>query len=176
MKSQNAIDASESDSSDGEYEPSYDIGVLYVDAIKAREVPADVKFHTSKSSTIRGKIDTSAMVTCMPLSMLNEIGLSKNDFGPSNARLRGVTGTDMVNHGKLTVRVSCNDQTDKVKILVTKLGNELILGLNFCKLFNLVAIADTCIQRKITLQQEVEAVHITEKSEVNYGTLRQKWK
>ena len=176
VKSQNAIDASQSDSSDGELEPSYDIGVLSVAAIEVREVLTDVKFHTHKSSTIGGKIDTGTMVTIMPLCMLNEIGLSKNDLGPSKARLRGVTGTDMMNHGELTVRVSCNDKTDKIKILVTELGNELILGLNFCKLFNLVAISDTCIQRKITLQQQVEAVHITEESEVNYGTLRQTWK
>ena len=108
--------------------------------------------------------------------MLNEIGLSKNGLGPSNARLRGVTRTDMVNCAELTVRVSCNDQTDKIKILITELGNELILGVNFCKLFNLVAIADTSIQRKISLEQQVEAVRITKESEVNYGTRRQKWK
>ena len=173
---QNAVDASESDSSDEEYEPSYDIGVLSIDAVKAREVLADVKFHTQKPGTIRGKINTSAMVTCIPLYMLNTTGLSQRDLAPTNACLCRVTGTDTMNHGELTVKVSCNDHIDKVKILVTELGTELILGFNFCRLFDLVAIGDTCIQRKVTLQQQVEAVHITEESEVNYTTLKQKWK
>ena len=112
------------------------------------------------------------MATCMPVSKLKEIGLTQQDLKPSNAHLRGVTGTDMKTCGELMIKATCNDSTHIIKILVTKLGTELILGLDVCKLFNLITIADTCIQRNITVDEQVEAVHITDEKGVNYTELK----
>ena len=43
-------------------------------------------------------------------------------------------------------------------------------------LLKLVTIADTCIQRRVTVDDEqVTAVHITDETDVNYTQLKQKW-
>ena len=178
QKSQNAVAVANASSDDEEYTPSFDMDVVSISRVKdeAREVPADVEFHTRKLAVVKGKVDTGAMVTCMPLGLLSNIGLCHSDLKPSTAKLHGVTGTDMNTHGELNVRATCNDHTHNVKVMVTELGNELILGLDFCKKFNLVSISDACIQRTIALRQKIEAVHITDESEVNYQPLQKKWK
>jgi len=141
---------------------------------RAREVVANLIFHSPSPVEIQGKVDTGAMVTCIPLSMLKEIGMDQKDLMPSTAQLRCVTGTDLQTCGELKISVTCNDITHSIKVIVTQLGNELILGLNFCKLFGLVTLADTCIQRKVSADQQVEAVHITDECEINYSPLLQK--
>ena len=180
LRSQNAIGASDVNDDDDydDYEEEFDIPVISVSSVKtkAREVLANIKFHTKKPATLQGKVDTRAMVTCMPSSKLKEVGLDLDDLESSNAKLRGVTGTDMKTCGEIIVPVTCNSRTNKIKVLITELGTELILGLDFCKLFKLVTIADTCIQRRATVDDEqVEEVHITDETDVNYTQLRQKW-
>ena len=138
-----------------------------------REVLANVTFETPHPVTLQGKVDTGAMVSCMPATMLKLIGLTKADLTPNKARLRGVTGTEMNTAGELTVTVSCNNINKTVKIIITELGSELILGLNFCKLFQLVKISDICIQRKVEV---IDAVKITDEEDVDYAPLQQKWK
>ena len=67
--------------------------------------------------------------------------------------------------------MTCNDITEDITVMVTEFGSELIqliLGLDFCKLFNLVTMADVCIQRQISVEQQVEAVHIMDESEIDY--------
>jgi len=175
----NAVDASEAGSSDDEYEHAYDLGLISVKHVrdKAREVLANVTFHTKKLTQLQGKVDTGAMVTCMPLSMLEQIGLRPENLARSTAQLRGVTGADLRNRGELRMRVTGNenDITEDVTVMVTEFGSELILGLDFCKLFDLVTMADVCIQRQISVKQQVEAVHITDESEVDYTPLKQIW-
>jgi len=175
--SQNVVHVSETESSDEEYAHTYDMGTISVSSIKgrAREVVANLTFHTQRPVAIQGKVDTGAMVACMPLSMLKEIGMDQKDLMPSTAQLRGVTGADLKTCGELKTQVTCNGITHSTTVIVTQLGNELILGLNFCKLFGLVTLADTCIQRKVSVDQPVEAVHITDECEVNYSPLLQKW-
>ena len=161
------------DSNDGAYEASYDIGVLSTNTVKTHEILADAMFHTRRPDVIRGKVNTGAMATCMPFSMLCNIGLDEKDLAPNSSRLRIVTKTDLKTCGKLTVRVSCDSLHKQLKILITKLGTELILLFNFCKLFNLIAIADACTQRNSTLSEQVGTVHITDESEVDCTTLKQ---
>ena len=57
------------------------------------------------------------------------------------------------------------------KIIVTKTGTELIIGLNSSKKFKLVALSDACIQREV----KIDAVHITDEAETNYEQLKKKW-
>ena len=164
-----------SDSESGtEPDTSYNLDAISVSSIKgnAREVLANVILHTRRSATLQGRVDTGAMVTCMPVGMLTAIGVTKHDLAPSRAQLRGVTGTDLQTHGALEVKATCNNRKHQVRILVTELGDELILGLDFCRLFKLVTIADTCILRKVNVQ----AVHMTEECDVDYSSLRKKWK
>ena len=183
-KHQYAVAASESDTSDNdaEYEhtSSFDMGAVTINNIttKAREVLANVTFHTTQKKSVvqlQGKVDTGAMVTCMPSKLLKSISLKSSDLTPSKVTLRGVTGTDMVTCGELKVKVTCNGHTDEVRIIVTDTGTELILGLDFCKAFKLIEVAECCIQRRITVD-EVKAVHITDEGEVNYTSLQKKWK
>ena len=58
----------------------------------------------------RDKVDTGAFVTCMPLSMLRDIGLDEKDLVPDSSCPRGVAGTDMKTRDELTARVSCNSR------------------------------------------------------------------
>ena len=144
---QNAVNLNIS-SSEEEYEQTYDIsGTTHDECTNNRvcEVLANVKFNTPKQVTLQGKVDTGAMATCMPLSMLQQLGLTREHIMPTQARLRGVTGTDMKTYGKINPEVMCNDVTQNIQVLVTELGTELILGLEFCKLFNLVNISNACI-------------------------------
>ena len=175
---QNAIRDSDSDDTHSTHEdqdePFLDIGVLGNETSKPREVLADITFHTKRPATLQGKVDTGAMVTCMPSSMLVDIGVKLSDLQPSNAKLRGVTGADLKTCGELTLRASCNGHTCKIRVVITELGSELILGLETCKVFRLITIATTCIQREIT--EHVEAVHIMDEAELNYVPLKQKWK
>ena len=180
-KVQNKVEVSESESSESDQE-SYDIGIVSrvrgnqsQRNAKAKEILANVKFHTTTPTTLQGKVDTGAMVNCMPLHMLQFIGMRQDELAPSNACLRGVTGADLVNCGELDVKVTCNGHTRKANIMVTELGSELILGLDFCKSFKLVTVADTCMQRKVMLEEQVEAVHITDESEADYTPLKKKW-
>ena len=83
----------------------------------------------------------------MPLSMLHKLGLTRADITPTQARLPGVTGTDMKTYGKVNAKVMGNKITHEIQLLVTEFQLELILGLEICKLFNLVAIADVCMQQ-----------------------------
>ena len=189
---QNAVNAEISDDSDGEL----DIGPIYVDTIhnklQPREVLASVKFfpETADSSTVKptvhnGKVDTGAMVSCMPLSILSSIGLSEQHLSQNKVTLHGVSGTDLQNLGYVDVMVTCNDIQDKARFYVTKSGRELLLGIKFCKKFQLVDYASSCILRKVTAEKpahthsessNLNAVHIMDESEVNYTELQQKWK
>ena len=138
-------------------------------------------FHTksdsSSSCEIKGKVDTGAMVSCMPMSMLSNIGLSKKDLRPSNAIIRGMSGADLQNCGFVDVSITYNDITAKARFYVTERECAFILGLGFCKEFKLVTIAPVCLQQSISMEpNHVEAVHITEESKANYYNLQKKWK
>lgn len=172
-KRQNAITV-ESDYSDEE--STYDVGIVSINNVRGntREVLAKVEFLLPTPATLKGKVDTGAMATCMPMSLLQDIGLAPTDLEPTDATLRGVTGVDMKACGKLEVEVRCNSQKQRTRIIVTELGDELILGLDFCRLFDLVTVANTCIQRQVVFEQKT--VHITDESDVDYDHLRQKWK
>jgi len=71
---------------------------------------------------IQGKVDTGAMVICMPLSMLKQIGMNQTDVMPSTAELRGVTCIDLMTYGELKTQVTCNGITHSTKVIVTELG------------------------------------------------------
>ena len=158
---------------EAEYSSEDDLSLATVKSNKkVREVLAEVTFlHEQK--TLTGKVDTGAMVTCMPKALIQEIGITQK-IQPSRVKLRGVTGTDMGTVGEIVIEATCNNQTHEARIMVTDLGTEFLLGLDFCQQFGLVKLADTCMLRGITAQ--IEAVHITEESEVCYDTLRHKWR
>jgi len=139
----------------------------------AREIVADVTFYGSQQQTIPGKVDTGAMVTCMPQSLLQDIHINLKDIEPTKMKLRGVTGTDMKAIGSLTLKDTCNGGTHHTTIVITELGTELILGLDFCHTFKLIHIADSCMLRSIN--SDIDAVHITEESDYDYNGLRRKW-
>ena len=127
----------------------------------AREIIANVTFHGNQQQTIPGKVDTGAMVTGMPRSLLKDLHINLKKIKPTKMKLRGgVTGTDMQVIGSLTMMATCNGETHHTMIIVTELRTELILGLDFCRTFKLVHIADTCALR--SLNSDVDSVHITE--------------
>lgn len=148
---------------------------------KSCEVFAPVLFYlkgdSSPSYEVASKVDTGAMVSCMPTSMFPKIGLSKEDLQPSNAVINGMSGTDLQNCGFVDIKVTCNDITAKARFYVTKRECAFILGLGFCREFKLVTIAPVGIQQSISVEpNHVEAVHITEKSEADYHNLQKKRK
>ena len=140
-----------------------------------REVVTEVTFHAA-GQTYReeGKVDTGAMASCLPQKLLSSIGVSREEVKPSRAVLRGISGMDLGNQGVITIPVTCNGKEEDTQFYVTKHGREIILGLPFCKQFNLITVADVCYQRQISCS--LEAVHITEESSVDYRALQKKWK
>lgn len=176
-------DSSEYDDDTSEYDDDFDLSAVSIHAVdnrESREVFAPVVFHpnddSSSSREVTGKVDTGAMVSCMPTSMLLQIGLSKKDMKPSNAIIRGMSGADLQNRGTVDVNITCNDITAKARFYVTKHECAFILGLGFCKKFKLVTIAPVCVQQSISMEpNHVEAIHITDESEANYHKLQKKW-
>ena len=109
----------------------------------------------------------------MPQSLLKDIHINLEDIKPTKMKLRGVTGTDMKAIGSLKMKATCNGETHNSTIIITELGTELILGLDFCHTFKLIHIADSCVLRSIN--PDIDAVHITEESDYDYNSLRRKW-
>ena len=125
-KHQHAVEIT-SGHDNSEYEDNFDLSAVSIHAVhnsEAREVFAPVIFHLKgdgcSTHEITGKVDTGAMVSCMPTSMLPQIGLSKKDLTPSNAIIRGMSGADLQNCGTVNVNVTCNAITAKARIYVTK--------------------------------------------------------
>lgn len=182
-KHQHAIDIM-SDQDSSEYEDDLDLGVISIHAVdnsEPREVFAPVTFHPKGGSgstvTVTGKVDTGAMVSCMPASMLPQIGLSSQDLKPSNAIIRGMSGADLQNCGTVDVSVTSNSITAKARFYITKRECAFILGLGLCKQLGLVSISPVCVQQSVSMEpNHVEAVHITDEAEVNYSQLQKKWK
>ena len=109
--------------------------------------------------------------------MLPQIGLSIKHLKPSNAVIRGMLGADLQNCGTVFVNVTWNEITKKAKFYVTKHDYDLILGLDFCKMFKLVTISPICTLQSVSLEPNQEkAVYITDESEVDYHKLKRKWK
>ena len=180
-KHQHAVDLSH-DQDSSEYDDDFDLNAISVHALhshESREVFAPVLFYLkgNNNPTLKGKVDTGAMVSCIPASMLSQIGLSMKDLKPSDATIRGMSGADLQNCGTVDVNVTCNDITAKAKFYVIKHEYAFILGLGFCTKFKLITIAPVCLQQSISLEtNQVEAVHITDESEADYHKLKQKWK
>lgn len=183
---QNLVETSDAES-EYEYQSEYNIHTVNT---PAREVLAKVIFHlkSNKCITIQGKVDTGAMVSCLPISMLPLLNLSKRNLTQNKVTLRGVSRKRLRNYGTISLEVTCNGHQHKSTFYVTDSGRELLLGLGFCKQFNLVEIAETCIQREIMAQpdkasqsikseypENIKAVHIMDESQVNYKVLCKKW-
>eukprot|EP00794_Sanderia_malayensis_P018441 gene18441-20290_t len=175
--------ASPTDHDSSWYEGEFDFNPISVNMLQQEspcEVFAPVTFiHQDPQCafTVKGKVDTGTMVSCMPMPMLANFGLSKDDIKTNNAVIRVGSGANLKNYRTVDVKVACNNITAKTTLLFTKCECALILGLEFCKNFQLVSIAPICIQQSISNDPDhVEAVHITDKSEVNYNELRSKWK
>ena len=157
---------------------------MIIDTVRSQNVcevfaPVVFKPNTDSSATfaVQGKVDTGAMVSCMPVSMVPQIGLSSNDLTPNRSIIPGMSGTDLQNCGTVDINVMCNNITTKARFYVTKHDYALILGLEFCKIFKLVTISPVCVQQHtISVEpNKVEAVHITKESEVDYSKLKTKW-
>ena len=123
-----------------------DLQSLSVDtATMQSEVYAPLTFHIKGTAfETAGKVDTGAMVSCMPLSMIPKLGLTQSDLTPSNAIIRGILGADLVNCGMLKANISCNGITAGAEFYLTRANSTLVLGLKFCRKFELVAIAPVC--------------------------------
>ena len=182
-KHQHGVDI-ESDQESSECRDDFDLSAVSIHSVKnheSREVFAPVVFHPEVMSNqcyeITGKVDTGAMLSCMPTSMLPRIGLSKKDLKPSDAIIRGMSGADLQNCGAVDIKVTCNNITALARFYITKQECAFILCLEFCKEFKLVSIAPVCIQQNISMEpNQAEAVQITEESAADYLDLKEKWK
>ena len=172
---QNAVDVAEYSDHASE---DYDMGIVHLDRIQhhqPREVLTKVSFHTAGLIHEReGKVDTGAMASCMPRGLLPSLQIKTSDLKPSKAVLRGISGINLRNQGTLMVHVACNGKEGLTEFYVTEHGREIILGLPFCRQFDLITMADACYQRQVSCS--MEAVHITEESSINYEPLKKKWK
>lgn len=120
-----------------------------------------------------GLIQELIMVSCMPKSFLKAVQLSMKDLPSTTAKLCGFTRKDMKTQGEIVVNTTSHPQAHNVRMIITDLGSELNLGLDSCHLFKVVKVADTCGLHNINAR--VEAVHITEESELGYTKLLHKW-
>ena len=76
--------------------------------------------------------------------MIPKLGFTQSDLTPSNAINRGISGADLVKCGRVKVNISCNGITVPAEFYVTRANSTLVLGLEFCRKFELVAIAPVC--------------------------------
>ncbi len=145
MYKAHAVNAESSSEDDFE---AYDVGIRSVSTGKAvHEITADVTFKHKAQVTITGKVDTGAEVTCMPVSLIQNLQLTQNDLSRTNKRLRRVSGEDLRAIGEISLTTQANNQTHNATIIVTKFGKELLVGLDFCYRFELVQIAESCTVR-----------------------------
>ena len=176
----NAVHASTTDHDSSGYEEEFDLSLISVNTLEQRsprEVFAPVSFiqHDARNNiSVKGKVDTGAMVSCIPICMLSKIRMSKDNIKANNAVIRGVSVADLHNYGTVEAQVTCSNVTSQTAFFVTKCECAFILGLEFCKKFNLVSIAPVCMQQ--SMLDHIEAVHITDESEIEYKELRHKWK
>ena len=133
---------SSSDPASSGREDNYGLNPAIFDTVRsqnARKVFAPVVFNpnsnSSAPSTVQGKVDTDATVSCMPVSMLSQIGLSSNDLTLNRSFICGISGADFQNCWTVDINVTCNNITTKTRFYVTKHDYALILGLEFCKTF-----------------------------------------
>ncbi len=83
------------------------------------------------------------------------------------------SGTDLHNCGTTDANVSCNRINATVRFYITNQECAIILRIEFCEKFKLVAIAPVCIQQSISVEaNHVEAVYITDESEADYCKLQ----
>lgn len=189
-KRQNVVLADpDPDSDSSGYQPdSFDVGTVTVSAVKQdaqpREVFAIVQFHSEtvrsghpgeKSHNLECKVDTGAMVSCLPLDILPTLGLSESNLVPSKVILQDFDKMDHENHGTVTMNVTCNGHKARFKFYVTQSGAELLLGMDFNNVFKLVNYSEACILRNAK-GTRINTVHITPESEADYDSLRHKWK
>jgi hypothetical protein len=155
----------------------FDMDLVCINSLQmnsTREVLAALTFHSEgQTHPHEGKVDTGAMASCIPVSMLFSIGIRKSSLKPSRAILKGISGMNLKNQGTVTVHVSCNSKLEATDFYVAEYGCEIILGLPFCKQFQLVLMADVCYQRQVSCS--MQAVHTTEESSIDNGSIKKKW-
>ena len=164
-------------SSNCDYE-NFVVSLVTVEAVRNRKarknfVPVMLSPKSKNGTTvsIKGKVETGVMVSCIAASMLSQLGLTMNDLQPSH--VRGMSGTDLQNCGTVDININCNTVTANTSFYVTKCKCAFVLGLIFCKKFKLVYIAPVCAQHSISMEaQEIEAVHIRSESLANYSQLK----
>ena len=122
-----------SDEDDSDEISQYDMDAVTINNVKtkAREVFAHAEF--PGQNIIEGKVDIGEMVTCMPASLLMKLKISTDSLKPSKALLRRVTGKNMKANREIVTKVTCNGRTAETPIIITELGSELILCIDFCK-------------------------------------------
>ena len=103
-----------------------------------------------------GKQDTGAELSVMPLNIFDQLILKLNDelkHNPCNdVRVIGYSKQLVKIVGKVVVTCAHADTTKRCVFYVTDLNNmKILLGLTFCKAFNLVKILcdDDCICKKV---------------------------
>ena len=95
-KRQHAVDI-ESGQESSKCDDDFDLSARSIDFTLFAPVVFHSKGVSSQSYKITGKVDTGAMVSCMPTSMLLKIGLSKKDLNPSDAIICGMSGAGLQN-------------------------------------------------------------------------------
>jgi hypothetical protein len=127
-KRQHAVDVA---SEGSDYEIPFDLDTVSIQAVKSQkhnEVFAPVTFHSHSHSIAKGKVDTGAMVSCIPLSLLQKIGISQQELRPSSAVIKGISGANLQNHGTLDIKVTCNDICERAIFYITENECPFILG------------------------------------------------
>ena len=107
-KQANVVGADCQSISDSEDDFDYLYQSTVVASKVAREIIANVSFNGSQQQTIPGKVDTEAMVACMPRSLLKDLHINLKKIKPTKMKLRGVTRTDMQVIGSLTMMATCD--------------------------------------------------------------------
>ena len=113
---------------------------------------------------VRGKQDTGAEINVMPLNIYDQLNLKlkgKLQLKPCNdVKVIGYSKQSVSNVGKVTV--TCTHATKQAIFYVTDLNDtKILLGLSFCKLFDLVKIQcdEHCVCKKVVVDILNEAIH-----------------
>ena len=164
-------------------EPSEDEDLSFVNsavtvAAVHSEVPksrfAEVKFflHGKQIGTLEGKVDSAAHVCTLPAEWMSKIGLRKKDLQPSRMTIYGATGDTVKIVGTKLMDIELNGYKLRAKFYFGENVSEFLISEEVSYDSKCVSYGPAVFQQALN----VDAVHITPESEVDYMSLQKKWK
>lgn len=124
----------------------------YIDELSICSVSGKVNIENNKSWFVEAsvnnkkvllKLDTGASCNCMPLSVVQNLGISMEKINNDDVHIVIYGNNKIKTHGSIILNCIIKGNNVKIKFLLVEGANVSILGLNACVKLNLVQKVDT---------------------------------